>query len=111
MQVEVYHDGKLIGRGNVDPADPPMGVATGPFEPSPNYQKESHAGEIEGVHNPCGANLPYAVRSSDHGEVPCQSVFIQDYSQGLVEIQVSVLGIPCPDYETFFGDQTDAETR
>lgn len=104
MQVEIYHDGKLVGRSNLDAADPPMGVASGPFEPGPCYASETYAGEIEGTDNPSGANLPYLVQSDDHGVVECQSVFIQDYSQALNERQVSILGIPYPDYETYFGE-------
>ena len=104
MQVEIYHDGKLIGRSNLDAADPPMGVATGPFEPSPNYDRAAYAGEIEGIHNPAGVELNYVVQSTDHGVIECQAVFIQDFSEGLDERQVSLLGIPYPDYETFFGE-------
>jgi hypothetical protein len=104
MQVEIYHDGKLVGRSNLDATDPPMGVASGPFEPAPSYVREAHAGEIEGTHNPAAANLLYVVQSTDQGAVECQGVFIQDYSEGLNERQVSVLGIPYPDYETFFGE-------
>jgi hypothetical protein len=104
MQVEIYHDGKLVGRSDLDAADPPMGVASGPFEPGPSYEPEAHAGEIEGNHNPGGANLTYVVQSTAHGVVECQAVFIQDYNEGLDERQVSVLGIPYPDYETFFGE-------
>jgi hypothetical protein len=104
MQVEIYHDGKLIGRSNLDAADPPMGVASGPFEPGPSYEREVHAGEIEAAHNPGGANLDYVVQSIDHGVIDCQAVFIQDYSESLDERQVAILGIGYPDYETFFGE-------
>lgn len=104
MQVEIFYDGKLVGRSNLNASDPPMGVASGPFEPSSSYEPEAHAGEIEGTHNPSGANLPYVVQSADHGTVECQAVFIQDYSEGLNERQVSVIGIPYPEYETLFGE-------
>jgi hypothetical protein len=104
MHVEIYHDGVLIGRSDLDAADPPMGVASGPFEPAPSYEREAHAGEIEGTHNPPGANLIYVVQSADQGVVECQAVFIQDYDEGLNERQVSILGIHCPVYETLFGE-------
>ena len=104
MQVEIFRDGKLIGRGNLDAADPPMGVATGPFEPTPDYECEVHAGEIEGTHNPVGANLQYVVKSAEHGIIECQAVFIQDYADALEERLVSLLGITRPSYETLFGE-------
>ena len=104
MQVEIFHDGTLVGRSTLDAADPPMGVASGLFEPSPSYEPKAHAGKIEGTYNPNGADLPFVVQSADHGSVECQAVFIQDYSEGLNERHVSVLGIPYPDYETFFGE-------
>jgi hypothetical protein len=104
MQVEIYLDGKLIGRGNLDAGDPPMGVAMGPFEPGPGYERDVHAGEIEGTYNPIGADLPYVVQSIDHGTVDCQSVFIYDYRDGLGERHVAVIGIAYPDYETYFAE-------
>ncbi len=104
VQVEIYHDGKLIGRSNLDAADPPMGVAAGPFDPSAGYQRELHAREIEGVFNSSGAELGFVVQSEKAGVVDCLSVFIQDFSDGLGERQVSILGIPYPDYETLFSE-------
>jgi len=104
MLVEIYHDGKLIGRSNLDAADPPMGVATGPFEPCPDYVRNVHAGEIEGTHNPSGANQPYIVKSAEHGSIECQAVFIQDYAEGLDERLVSLLGVTHPSYEALFGE-------
>ena len=103
VQVEIHHDGKLIGRGNLAPGDPPMGVANGPFDPCPGYERDVHAGEIEGVHNPVGADLSYVVKSTEHGTVGCQGVFIQDYMDGLGERHVSIIGIGYPEYETYFG--------
>lgn len=104
MRVEIYHNEKLIGCSELDAADPPMGVAAGPFEPGPGYEREIHAGEIEGFHRTCGADLDYVVKSTDHGLIDCQGVFIRDYSEVLGERQVCVLGIGYPDYETFFGE-------
>ena len=104
MRVEIYHVGKLIGRSNLDAADPPMGVATGPFEPCPDYVRDIHASEIEGTHNPSGAHLFYVVKSAEHGSIDCQAVFIQDYAEGLDERLVSLLGVTHPNYETLFGE-------
>lgn len=104
MQIEIFHGGALIGRAILDASDPPMGVASGPFEPFPSYHRELHAGEIEGVYNPTAANSPFFVQAADGGAVECQYVFIQDYSDGLGERQASVVGIPYPEYEVRFGD-------
>lgn len=104
MQVEIFRDGKLIGRSNLDAADPPMCVASGPFEPSPDYEREVHAGEIEGTHNPSGANLQYVVKSAEHGIIECHAVFIQDYADVLDERHVSLIGVIRPSYDSLFGE-------
>ena len=104
MRVDIVHDGKVIGSSNLDAADPPMGVASGPFEPSAAYEPETHAGEIDGGHDPAGADLPLIVQSMEHGVIEQASVFIQDYRNSLDEMRVSVLGIPYPAYETYFGN-------
>tara|TARA_R110000824_G_scaffold91372_4_gene222378 strand:- start:531 stop:878 length:348 start_codon:yes stop_codon:yes gene_type:complete len=104
MQVEIHHAGKLIGCSHLDAADPPMGVATGFFEPTTDYDPKIHAGEIDGVHQSSVYNLTLVVNSLMHGKIECHSVFIQDYSESLDERHVSILAIPYPDYETYFGD-------
>jgi hypothetical protein len=103
VQVDILLDGELIGRGILNASDPPMGVAGGPFQPEPRYQPKLHAGEIDGVHNVRGLDLPFRVQAGDGGMVACQGVFIQDYSDSLGERSVAVLGIPYPEYEERFG--------
>ena len=104
MRVEIHHAEKLIGCSNLDAADPPMGVATGLFEPTEDYDPKIHAGEIDDVHQPNVYNLTLVASSPKHGKIVCHSVFIQDYSESLGERHVSIMGIPYPDYEMFFGD-------
>lgn len=104
MQVEIFLCGELIGRGTLDASDPPMGVASGPFQPGPAYQRELHAIEIEGATNSTADGLPFTVQAGDGGVVECRSVWIQDYSDGLGERDIAVLGIPYPEYESRFGE-------
>lgn len=103
MQINILCGGSLIGRAIVDASDPPMGVASGLFEPSLYYSRNAHAGEIEGVHNPTASDLTFTVQAGDGAPVKCMSVFIQDYSDSLGELQASIIGIPYPEYEARFG--------
>lgn len=104
MNVEFYLDEELIGHAVLDAWDPPMGVAGGPFEPAPGYKRGTHASVIEGVDNPLGGDLRFKVQDDQGGTVECQAIWIEDYSDCLGERQVSVLGIPYPEYENRFGE-------
>ncbi|MEP3225716.1 MAG: hypothetical protein ABJO01_07065 [Parasphingorhabdus sp.] len=103
MQVEIFSGEILIGRSNLDQLDPPMGVAMGAFVPTEAYDRIRHANSIEGefiAYN----GLTLIVRSSEYGEIVHQGVHIEDYSDNLAEIQISVIGIPYPEYESYFSE-------
>jgi hypothetical protein len=102
MQVEIFLDEKLIGSSFLDAADPPMGVASGYFEPTPAYRPETHAFEIDGVYNEIGANLPFVIKAGEE-VVECIGAGVRDYSESLGERHVEVLGIPYSEYEVRFG--------
>ncbi|MBB4615810.1 hypothetical protein [Novosphingobium taihuense] len=102
MYVEIFLNEELIGSSFLDASDPPMGVARGNFDPSPNYQPSAHAFEIDGGYNENGADLPFVVKAGGVF-VECAGAGIQDYSASLGERHVEVLGIPYPEYEVRFG--------
>ncbi|WP_245443483.1 hypothetical protein [Rhizobium phaseoli] len=51
MKVEILYKGKVIGRSDLQPVDPPMGVAAGPFEATLDYDPLLHAYVIDGDDN------------------------------------------------------------
>ena len=106
MFVEIYHGEALIGQSNVDATDPPMGVASGRFEPTASYDARFHADQIEGQPNDNEGYLtaPRLVARSQTGIIECQIIVIEDYDQSLNERHLSLLGIPYPDYRTYFGE-------
>jgi hypothetical protein len=104
MQIEIYLNGNLVGRGNVDAVDTLMGVAMGPFEREPSYDREAHAAEIDGSDNPTGANLPFVVQSSEHGLIECEAAVIYDSADTSNARLVSLLGVAYPSYEKLFGE-------
>lgn len=48
MQVKIYDGEMLVGTATVEHLDPPMGVAFGPFSPTPDYASHAYANVIEG---------------------------------------------------------------
>ena len=48
MIVHLLFNGIPIGAGSLMQLDPPMGIATGTFEPTDHYDRDSHANIVEG---------------------------------------------------------------
>ncbi|OYW83354.1 MAG: hypothetical protein B7Z26_00765 [Asticcacaulis sp. 32-58-5] len=101
MIVEISSGNKLIGHSDLDCVDPSMGVAAGPFRPSLNYVRELHARTIDGVYQ-AQKTVQLAVYSPEFGEINSESAVIADYSQTLGEMEITLLGIGYPEYETYF---------
>ncbi|MXP30119.1 hypothetical protein GRI58_15020 [Porphyrobacter algicida] len=101
MQVKIFLNDELIGTSFLDASDPPMGVASGKFDPASAYEPAAHAFEIDGDYNENGANLPFVIKAEEE-LVECAGAGIQDYSTSLGERHVEVLGIPYPEYEVRF---------
>lgn len=101
MKVTILAGDEVIGIGELDRLDPPMGVAVGPFTPMPAYNRSLHAGDIEGKQNHLGLGANLSVEGSQ-GKIDCVGVHIADYSDHLGEIEVHVLGIS--NFEVLFGD-------
>ncbi|WP_303830662.1 hypothetical protein [Asticcacaulis taihuensis] len=101
MKVDILSEGAVIGQSILDCVDPSMGVATGRFEPTIYYLSQKHARIIDGQERECPQLI---VRSHDFGDINCEGVGIEDFSSTLAEIEVTVLGIGYPDYETYFAN-------
>jgi hypothetical protein len=103
MKVDILHKGKVIGHcNNLDPIDPPMGIAAGRFDPTPDYDPRLHAFVVEGVHNDLDGEAQLSARSVEFGAIQCAGVVIEDCAETLKEMNVTILGIPYPEYKTFF---------
>ncbi|PJI87108.1 hypothetical protein DAH55_08320 [Sphingomonas koreensis] len=48
MHVKIFERGILVGSATLKNLDPPMGVAFGPFLPTPDYARDAHANVVEG---------------------------------------------------------------
>ena len=103
MRVEILHGDAVIGRSELDRLDPPMGVATGFFEPTDHFDPRRHAGDIEGRDNQHAVESGFSVRGPDGKNVECSGVWIRDFRDALDEIEVDVIGIPYPEYAARFG--------
>jgi hypothetical protein len=103
MKIDIRHNGTVIGRcDDLAPIDPPMGVAAGRFDPAPDYDPRLHAVVIEGERNDLDGEAPLSVWSAEFGAIPCAGIVIEDCAETLNERNVTLLGVPYPDYETFF---------
>jgi hypothetical protein len=101
MKVDVLDGETVIGTGELDKLDPPMGGANGLFTPTAAYNRAHHAADIEGKANEAAANCRLTVRGPQ-GEIGCVAVLIADFREGLAEIELIVSGIS--DFETHFGN-------
>nr|WP_314093378.1 hypothetical protein [uncultured Shinella sp.] len=94
---EIYAGDTLIGTTSFELGDPPMGVACGEMTPTPAYS-------IEYSKAPDTLNARLA-------SVPIPSVggmYIEDYSEDLGEIAVTILGIAHELYEELFPEHVEA---
>ncbi len=102
MLVKILEGDIVIGAGELTDLDPPMGVAQGNFLAADGYEKTLHANVIDGDY--IADRTPgLRLNSAEFGEVECGVISIQDFTETLGECQVIVIGIPYPQYETYFG--------
>jgi hypothetical protein len=120
MKCHVYANGMLVGSADLMPADPPMGVASGPFYPNDDYQKiqpvlrehnlyDGTLGEVNAQKLREAQDKIYALRLSvitEAGDIldPLGGVNIVDFSEELDEdpYQIDVLGLPFDTYDRLF---------
>jgi len=101
MKVEILFEDEVIGTGELNGLDPPMGVAFGPFTPTAAYDPARHAGVIGENDNDLGLGANLTARGPD-GMIECAGVGLQDFQESVGEIDVSLLGIS--EFERYFGD-------
>lgn len=98
----------LVGHSSLELGDPPMGVASGIFRPAPGYstiRDECISNHVDQAH------LALTVRTEDQTVLTCAGVGILDYDDGPDSIEVNVLGISYPAYETLFPEHVAAYER
>ncbi|AGS22464.1 hypothetical protein [Rhizobium etli] len=101
MKVEILYRGKVIGCSDLQPVDPPMGVAAGPLDATLDYDPLLHAYVIDGDDNDVDSNA-LSARSAEFGMIICAVVCVEDFNKTLNELNVTLLGIAEPDYATVF---------
>ena len=104
MKVEILSGDDVIGVGELNRLDPPMGVASGPFHPTTGYKPAVHARVIDGNENDPGLVAVLAARGSS-GMIESEAISIEDAQGALGEMQVSVMGIA--GFEGYFSEQFD----
>jgi len=103
----IYSGALLVGWSELEAGDPPMGVAEGRFIPAPGYAS------IQALVVGSSSNLRLTARREEE-EIKAQGgVQIRDYSAdlGADALEVSVLGIVQPPYETLFPEHVAAYAR
>lgn len=106
MQVSVLQGSVLIGTGFLDHLDPPMGVAFGPFTPSPQYERDQHANTVEGDYvADMGKSL--AVYSDEHVRIDAAAIAIEDWTQSFDETHLTIFFADGTDFRSFFAQHPD----
>lgn len=110
---EVHSGTLLVGWSELELGDPPMGVAFGRFLPAPGYRTIQPI-----VAAACGGPLPQELQLSIrecNGTVlePTGGVHLVDYATEVGDdgLEVSVLGISYPSYESLFPEHVAAYDR
>ena len=104
----IYSHDVLVGLSSLELGDPPMGVAFGIFRPAPAYsairaQCISHQADQ--------TRLALTVQTEDQTVLTCAGVGMMDCDDGPDSIEVNVLGISSPTYETLFPEHVAAYER
>ncbi|WP_341992388.1 hypothetical protein [Azorhizobium sp. AG788] len=106
MIVHLLFNGIPIGAGSLMQLDPPMGIATGTFEPTDHYDRDSHANIVEGKYLSDRGKSLVAI-SNEYGPIDCSGVGIEDSFESIGEQVVTIFGIPYPKYSEIFADYED----
>ena len=100
MLFEFYDGGKLIGRSRLTAADPPMGVASGSFEPTEIYRPDLHANTIDGEYVG-DRTLTLRVTGPDLNSNDAEVLAIEDFQSTLQERHVHIT-VEASHYERLF---------
>jgi hypothetical protein len=107
LRFEIYSNGTLIGRSDLELGDAPMGVAAGRFIPLPAYEqiRASVPTDLVKRKTPSQDHLNLTIRETGGKEViGSGGVHITDCSEALGPdgIEVELLGVGYPLYEELF---------
>lgn len=110
---EIYSGLSLIGWSELELGDPPMGVALGRFLPAPGYAAiQAVVAAASG--GPLPDDLQLSIREVNGSVLPVSGgVHIADCSSelGSEGLEVSILGLPYPDYQILFPEHVAAYER
>jgi hypothetical protein len=106
MRVHLLWNNVTLGAANLTQLDPPMGVAMGSFEASDHYDQHAHANVIEGAYIG-DKGISFVVVSDTHGQINCANIAIEDFAESMDVRQLTLFGIPYPEYVRFFGEYDD----
>jgi len=102
MRVEFFDGKRLIGHSQLAAADPPMGVASGPFVPTRDYRRDAHANTVDGDYV-ADHGLTLTARGPNAAILDA-AIWIEDWQDSLQERHAHVR-IGYPEYqEHFSGD-------
>lgn len=104
MRIEILHGGQMIARVELGRLDPPMGVAPGPPVPGFAYDRLRQAKRLDERENP-GVGAELSARKTDGRTIDCNGVTVEDHSDSLGEIEVTVFGVPDTAHEAYFGSR------
>lgn len=104
MQIQILYGDQVIGSACLNMLDPPMGTAAGSFQAGPSYKRMRHATHIEGSRNTSTGPESLSANTPDGEPVDCVCVFVEDYTDALDEIEVTVFGIARTTYDAHFRD-------
>jgi hypothetical protein len=110
-QFHIYNGEIFLGWSELELGDPPMGVAFGKFVAFPGY--ETIQSKIVSLAGKDQTSLNLSARIPGGATLEAARVCIADYSAELGEdgLEVSVLGISNPPYETLFPHHVAAYER
>ena len=106
----IYLGDVLVGRSALETGDPPMGVASGAFQPTPQFSPLHARGvpAVDGEGKPIADVLVWeglSAKTPDGADLECEGgVSITGYcpASSPWELEVFCLGIPYPLYEEIF---------
>lgn len=110
---EVYSGALLVGWSELELGDAPMGVAFGRFLPAPGYVAIQSV-VMAAASGPLPENLQLSIRDSGGTTLDASAgVHISDCSVelGPEGLEVSILGVPYPSYETLFPEHVATYER
>ena len=105
MQVQIYEREILIGNATLEHLDPPMGVAYGPFLPTPVYARDAHANVVEGQYVG-DKGLELSAIADQHVALDA-SVAIDDYADIEIGKQLTLFFRDGESFEALFAHHPD----